>query len=96
MLFQFPQMLAVVEEDFDNNDRPCTVTVVPGMIRGLDLAVTQSGIVFARVPSAEDEPIRISAAIRNRGDVAARDAVVELYAVDALRVKQPSAYIQRR
>ena len=42
----------VVEKDFDNNDKPCTFTVAPGMIQGLDLEVTQSGIVFSPVPSA--------------------------------------------
>ncbi len=74
------------EQDLDNNIRACTVKVAPGMIQGLDLEITQSGIVFSPSHPLEDEPIRVSAVIRNQGDVAARDAVVEMYAVNALQV----------
>ena len=76
----------VVEQNFDNNDRPCTFTVMPGMIQGLDLEAAASGISFSPAYPREDESISITAAIRNRGDVAARDAEVEIYAVDALQV----------
>jgi len=73
----------VVEQSLDNNHKPCRFTVMPGMIQGLDLAVEQSGISFSSACPRQDESISISAAIRNRGDVAARDALVELFAVDA-------------
>ncbi len=73
----------VVEEHVDNNDKACPFTVMPGVIQGLDLAVEQSGLSFLPAYPREDEQISISALIRNRGDVAARDAVVELFAVDA-------------
>jgi len=76
----------VVEANLDNNDKPCTLTVVSTMSPGLDLAVTQSGIVISPAYPREDEPISIAAAIRNQGDVAALDAVVEIYAVDGLQV----------
>ncbi|MBM4309755.1 MAG: choice-of-anchor A family protein [Deltaproteobacteria bacterium] len=74
----------IVEQNFANNDSACTFTVVPGVIQGLDLAVEQAGISFLPACPREDEPLCITAAILNRGDIAARDAVVDIYAVDAL------------
>ena len=86
MLFRFQLMQAWLKQTFDNNDRPCTFTVVPAMSPGLDLAVTQSGIIFSPAYPREDESISIAASIRNQGNVAARDAEVEIYAVDEAQV----------
>jgi choice-of-anchor A domain-containing protein len=74
------------EQDLDNTIRACTVTVLPAAGPGLDLAVSASDISFSPAYPRENEQVRITARIRNLGDIAARDTEVEVYAVDSSAV----------